>query len=71
MFRENPTDITFPEAVNLFSARSRFVREGSKSCMVSCHSHSESPNIITDLSIYAKIISTLPVLVHELLALYS
>ena len=35
MFRENPSDIAFPEAVDLFSARSRFVREGSNSCMVS------------------------------------
>ena len=35
MFRDNAGDILFPEAVNLFSARSRFVREGSKSCMVS------------------------------------
>lgn len=34
LFRENPIQIAFPEAVNLFSARAKFVREGSQKSTV-------------------------------------
>lgn len=35
LFRENPIEIAFPQAVNLFSARAKFVREGSQKSAVS------------------------------------
>ena len=34
LFRENPIQIAFPEAVNLFSARSKFVHEASQKSTV-------------------------------------
>ena len=34
LFRENPIQVAFPEAVNLFSARAKFVREGSQKSTV-------------------------------------
>lgn len=34
LFRENPIEIAFPQAVNLFSARAKFVREGSQKSAV-------------------------------------
>jgi len=34
LFRENPIQIAFPEAVNLFSARSKFVLEASQKSTV-------------------------------------
>ncbi|KAJ7339396.1 hypothetical protein OS493_005791 [Desmophyllum pertusum] len=34
LFRENPIQVAFPEAVNLFSARAKFVREASKKSTV-------------------------------------
>lgn len=37
LFRENPIQIAFPEAVNLFSARAKFVREGSQKSTVRSH----------------------------------
>lgn len=35
LFRENPIQVAFPEAVNLFSARAKFVREASQKSTVS------------------------------------
>ena len=35
LFRENPIEVAFSQAVNLFSARAKFVREGSQKSTVS------------------------------------